>query len=501
MLNPVGLLPLLTSQRKALSYASGMPSEEDTRAAKRARRQGRVFETSPDVPLLQQSSSTSFAANNLQTLRGETHSLATAYPSGRNDLRIDTENAAAHNQDARSDLPLSPFTPSFNDRFQKLLQETPTHGSVRPNDNVTSANDNEPANKSAQKEDASLKFDIFTAILGHPELLFMVAKNLPINTLLSLYAMSRDFHSIMDTRFATMILSQAVPKAPDSARIFQWKSYPGLCQPDPAKRNLHPYRPLAEQGKTRDVPTFRWLKMVIFREKVCHEIMVMMAEDGVRLPPQCEQSLKKLWYLMDTPDNVRRIGLMHNKRFFQDIDLFMLTMLSIKLDMRFNDPAEGLGTTGLKRMLLAQCSLSTLWRALKREVLKSQYDVLKMFVRWKWDPRSEDRGLSIFGIPPSEVGMMQYEWHGRGGLRTLLMQPVDLVMRECVKRSIDMRQFIKQFLTWGYTDAETLKDCTPKRWDRKLEGLKDDYEGDEDMGDDILDLGLRKQISKMVLRD
>ena len=473
-----------------------MASDEDNRATKRARRQGRVFETPGDAPLL---STVSFDDTNAA---GEGFSLETNRTSGRPglpNLRLEPQRPLSPQQDSLISLPPSPFTPSFGVRFKRLLEPQPSEiDAVHDNDHMAGLEDS-PA--PAQHAKSPRNFDIFSAVSDHPELAFVVAKHLSVNSLVSLYAMSRPFHEIMDTRFTTMILSQACSKAFESARIFRWKWYPGLCQSDPAKRNIHPYRPLAEVGSTRDIPTFRWLKMVIFREKVCHEIMVMMAEDGVRLPPQCEQSLKKLWFLLDTPDNVRRIGLVHDKTFFHDIDLFMLTLLGIKMDMRFTDPVEGRGTSGLKRVLLAQSSLSVLWRTLKREILQSEFDVLRMFVRWKWMPRTEDRDLGIFGIPPSEIGMMQYEWHGQGGKRTLLMQPDDLISRECIKRSIDTRPLIKQMLVWGYVDPVTLDNCEPRRWERKLEQLKDDYDGDEDLGDDLLDLRVRKQISKMVLRD
>lgn len=476
--------------------------EEQERATKRARRQGRVI----DLPGgLESLSSANFAAApsgdspEAESSASAAHaSLTQGPPSWWNE---DSSNLL---QDGSTVVPQTPFTPGFGGQFYRSLElsETDNDAVMHDSDNIDAHTPSTAKTTSAKDRDPSEPFNLFTSLVQHPEIVLIIAKHLTVSSLVSLYAMSREFHDLMNQRFVTMVLSQAVPKAKDSACIFHWKNYPSLCQSDPAPRNVHPYPPLAEQGRTRDIPTFRWLRMVIFREKVCHEIMVIMAEDGVRLPQQCEQTLKKLWYLMDLPDNVRRIGLIHNKRFFQDFDLFMLTMFEIKLDMRFTDPVEGMGTSHLRKMLLAQSSLSTLWKALKRTALKSQFDVLKMFVRWKYAPPSEEAGMSIFGIPPEEIGMVQYEWHGRNGRRTLLMQPDELVMRECVRRKIDLRPHIKQMLVWGYIDPLTMKDHAPKKWDRKVEALKDDYEGDDpDLGDHILDLGVMKQISQMVLRD
>ncbi|OQU94794.1 hypothetical protein CLAIMM_01092 [Cladophialophora immunda] len=61
-------------------------------------------------------------------------------------------------------------------------------------------------------------FSIFQGFLLYPELCFTLAAHLPVKDLVSLYAISKDFHTILDTRFTTVILSQATAKAPESAR-------------------------------------------------------------------------------------------------------------------------------------------------------------------------------------------------------------------------------------------------------------------------------------------
>jgi hypothetical protein len=145
----------------------------------------------------------------------------------------------------------------------------------------------------------SPNFNIFPAILLYPELCFHLSTHLPLDSLVALYAISRDFHTILDSRFTTVILSQSLAKAPESSRIFPFRCYAHLCRKDPASRIPHPDPVKARAGISRAVPSFRWLRMVLWREKVVHEIMTIMAEDGVPLPSRCSLALKRMW--VNTP--------------------------------------------------------------------------------------------------------------------------------------------------------------------------------------------------------
>ena len=145
----------------------------------------------------------------------------------------------------------------------------------------------------------SPNFNIFPAILLYPELCFHLSTHLPLNSLVALYAISRDFHTILDSRFTTVILSQSLAKAPESSRVFPFRCYAHLCRKDPASRIPHPDPVKARAGISRAVPSFRWLRMVLWREKVVHEIMAIMAEDGVPLPSRCSLALKRMW--VNTP--------------------------------------------------------------------------------------------------------------------------------------------------------------------------------------------------------
>ncbi|KAI9707776.1 MAG: hypothetical protein M1836_000738 [Candelina mexicana] len=295
------------------------------------------------------------------------------------------------------------------------------------------------------------KYNIFKDLIAQPELTFEVARHLEVEDLVSLYAISKDFHCIVNSRFTTTILSQSLSKAPESSRTFLFKSYRSLCIVDPAGRQNEEV-----QGEVRRVPSLRWLRMVLYRENVVNEIIDCLAAEGHRLPKRASLTFKKIWFIMDIAANATRIALMHNREFWTDLDLHVATHIFIKLDMRFTDPVDGDGETTLRRMMLGQRSLTTLWKALKRTVLHTQLEVLQMYVRWKYKPLPHLRNYSILGVPAHEVGRGDREGWGRG--RNLMLRPDDLVMREAARRDLDVDTGMVEMMIWGYVDLETFED-------------------------------------------
>ena len=210
------------------------------------------------------------------------------------------------------------------------------------------------------------RFSVFNALLSYTELTLEVAKNLDIEDLISLYAISKDFHKLINSRFTAMITAQWYSKASESGRIFIHRCYKNLCMRDPALR-INETRP----NELRFIPSFRWLRMILFREAVVDDIMRSLAREGHRLPRGVTLAIKKIWFTIDISDNCRRIGLLHNAKFWTNKDLFLATMFFLKLDMRLTHPSTGNGEIGLRKMLLAQRSLSTLAKVLRREELRT----------------------------------------------------------------------------------------------------------------------------------
>lgn len=324
------------------------------------------------------------------------------------------------------------------------------------------------------------RFSVFIALLNYPELTLEFAKNLDIEDLVSLYATSKEFHMLVNTRFTAMIKAQWYGKAYESGSTFVHRCYKSLCMRDPARR-INKTRPI----ELRFIPSLRWLRMVLFREATVDDIMRSMAREGHRMPKQMTLIIKKIWFTLDIGDNSRRIGLIHNVKFWSNKDLFFATMFFLKLDMRLTNPATGNGELGLRKMLLGQRSLSTLSKVLKREEMRTQLDMLRMLVRYNYEP-ARHKEMSILGVPPEEVGKLQYEgW----GLRDTKFIGVDeLVMREAVKRKLNLQNHYVDMMIYGYINKQTWEDIrTPmprpiEEVDSEDEESESDETGVEKMG-------------------
>ncbi|KAJ9258035.1 hypothetical protein DTO207G8_1812 [Paecilomyces variotii] len=311
-----------------------------------------------------------------------------------------------------------------------------------------------PQLKTGHESDArtvNSDFNIFNAIMRHPELAFTLAKHLRVKELISLYAISRDFHNLMDTRFTTMVLTQATTKAPESANIFPFRCYQNLCIEDPA-RNPHPDLERAGLGVSRKVPSLRWLLMIFWRESVVMDIMRLMQRDGVGMPRDCIPAIKKLWFLMDIPDNARRIGIIQNSNLWSNADLFFASLFFVKLDMRFTDPLSGGGRDGMRRLVLAQPSFSLLWKLLRRTALQTHFETLKAYVRWKYRPLPHEADKTMFGVPPQEIGALQFEGYGKTGSKIRLQRVDELILKEGIRRRLSMHDRYMDMFLWGYVN-------------------------------------------------
>ena len=229
------------------------------------------------------------------------------------------------------------------------------------------------------------------------------------------------------------------------------------------------------ENEVRDVPSFRWLRMILFRERIVNEIILNLAKAGIGLPKYVTAAMKKLWFTMDIADNSRRIGLIHNKQFWTNRDLFMATLFLMKLDMRLTDPVDGNGEMGLRQMILSQRSLSFMHAVLYRRKLRNQYEMMQAFVAWKYVPPPGDRGIDIMGVPACWVGRGQFEGWGRG--TRVLMRPDQLIMREAARRGMRLENQYLDMMLWGNVDRKTHEDIWP------MQGIKDNgriWGGDSD---------------------
>ena len=163
------------------------------------------------------------------------------------------------------------------------------------------------------------RHDLFKEMANIPELFMELAKYLHIKDLLSLYAISIDFHETINGHMSHCMRRCAEYMAPESASLYLFKFYNWLCMEDPAGRR-HPQN----DGQARRVPSLKWLQMVVHREKTIRDILACMARQGHRMPEGMALSLKKstifqlswdcclIWILSDEPYSVASHGYFNN---------------------------------------------------------------------------------------------------------------------------------------------------------------------------------------------
>lgn len=314
------------------------------------------------------------------------------------------------------------------------------------------------------------EFSIFEALLNHAELIFEFSKHLDVDDLVSLYSISKDFHSLVNKRFTHMLRLQTTRKALESSRIFIFRCYQSLCQRDPAKRPLERLPRMV-----RWVPTFRWLRMILFRERIVTDIIGCLADEGHFMPRRVSLTIKKIWFTIDIGDNLHRIGTIHNRRFWTDEDLYLATLFFIKLDLCFTHPVTGNGEVGVRKMLLGQRSLSTLFLVLKRQQLLNQSELMGMLVKWDFQLTAQQREekKSLWGVPQYKAGVLSLEGWVRKGQK--LKQVDELVMREAIKRKLHLHDKYMDMVLYGYVNKSTFEDvwhpqesraCTPGEEDQ-----------------------------------
>ncbi|KAI9841259.1 MAG: hypothetical protein M1838_003658 [Thelocarpon superellum] len=297
-------------------------------------------------------------------------------------------------------------------------------------------------------------FFIFPALFQHVDIMMEVSQYLDVDTLVSLYAISRDFHALVSARMSTTLLSHARFHAPESASTFLFKAYKKLCVPDPAQRP-HP----VQAEEVRLVPSFRWLRMVLYREEVVRDIIRLLAREEHRLPPRASLTLKRMWLTMDISTNAKRVGLMHNHAFWTNEDLRVATMFFMKLDMRFMDPVESDGENALRKLVMAQRSLAFVRGVLDRSMLTTHTHLLAMHVRHGYRPSPDLSHYSILGVPADQVGRGELENRGEGP--AILLRPDELVMQEAIRRGIQMEALYLDMMLYGFIDLTTFEDILP----------------------------------------
>ncbi|KFY26108.1 hypothetical protein V493_04260 [Pseudogymnoascus sp. VKM F-4281 (FW-2241)] len=243
--------------------------------------------------------------------------------------------------------------------------------------------------------------------------------------------------------------------------------YDSLCIPDPAGR-----REPKNWALIRRVPSFRWLFMVVHRERCVRDILACLAREGHRLPKSTRETILKAWVVMDVATTAGRICLLHNEAWWTDSDCWNAQAWVLKLGMRFNEPMTGIGDDGLLRVMLGQRGLTPLWRLLKREGFTKAVQVLRAAVRYCYEVKPENSGMSIFGVPPAEIGRLHLEGWGEGKIH--LFRIDELVMRESVRRKLKLDDHLLYMMLWGHVDPVTGKDIKPSDEEMYMSDTEDE---------------------------
>jgi hypothetical protein len=314
-------------------------------------------------------------------------------------------------------------------------------------------------------------FNIFKAILRHPNLFFQFALRLPVDTMMDLYAIDKEFHYRLNKYSISILYDHALYHAPIATSVFSPVLYPDLVISDPVLKPMDGRVHLA-----RDIPSFRWTKMVFYRDRVVREILTMLALEGHRVPAQTETVLCKFWVIMELRTQALREAFLRDPLIWSNDDIHIFQLFLTKLDMRFSHPVQGQGSGQLSHMLLTQKSLTAL-----RDVLAGKWwtcgggqrldyqDVEEMVIKtyvsddldtdthpWLDDEIEND-------IPPWLWGLLSRENFEVDG--TSMDSCVDLVVFEGLRRRLHVQRWYLDFVLYGYVDVKSGKNIpAPRKW-------------------------------------
>lgn len=140
-------------------------------------------------------------------------------------------------------------------------------------------------------------FSLLSAFCANNQLLLLLTSYLNIPSLISLYAISKVYHHQFNCHYTAHILAIMRTWAPHSESIFPWRNYRDLCTKDPSLRQNTRFKDQKDDAASkhsdlRNVPTLRWLQMVVYRHGVCTDILIRLASYGHRCPAGTLDALK-----------------------------------------------------------------------------------------------------------------------------------------------------------------------------------------------------------------
>ncbi|CAK1366129.1 unnamed protein product [Cercospora beticola] len=347
-----------------------------------------------------------------------------------------------------------------------------------------------PAAQQTKRKD----FSLLGAFVDDSSLIITLVSYLDIPSLISWYAIDKKFHWYYNKNYTAFILASVRTWSPGAELIFPWRHYADLCIKDPIKRQKaksdHLGPDIAQMNLfSRDVPSLRWLQMVVWREGVVKDIFIQLATRALRVPPKTRDAMKRLWFIMDLPLNAHRISCIQSKRYIAPCHLKLATVFFLKLDMFFTDPgynlfpvnhpaqtvfpnrwANGMPLgSALKEILLAENSLTPLWRVLRglapdgaghgRPI--EEIDILKLWMRHKYRGPTQpsnnfNKSKPILGLRLEKFVQTGYQpyFPPKDGspFRPVPLMTIDLlVMSEAMRRKINAQEKVLEMINYGFS--------------------------------------------------
>ncbi|KAF1994141.1 hypothetical protein P154DRAFT_502373 [Amniculicola lignicola CBS 123094] len=307
-------------------------------------------------------------------------------------------------------------------------------------------------------------FVAYKAILRHPNLFFQFTLRLPPQDLLKLYSIDKEFHWRCNKYNTSLIYDHAKYHAPAAASVFAPQLFPRFCISDPVLKPMDNRTHLA-----RDIPSLRWVKLVMYRDNIVRQILTLLALEGHIFPRDMATVLMKFWVLMETETIAGRQAQLANPDNWSDADLHLFCLFLLKLDMRFGNPITGQGECALSRLVLVQSRLTFLRNVLLGRELKTYKELhvrvyhsfndqtINQNVMDMWFDMEDDDGFGDEAYRHGWNFLSQEGWVEDGAD---LPTGVDMLLEECVTRDLKIESLCVDFFMYGYVDSATGKNIS-----------------------------------------
>lgn len=231
---------------------------------------------------------------------------------------------------------------------------------------------------------------------------------------------------------------------------------------------------LAPERGPRVLLTFRYMFDVMYKIHTVHSILRSFAWDyDIHLPGPMLLTLGKLWFLMEQRSNGPRIAFIQDRKWFTDRDVALALQLMIKIDLVSNYPTSGHVFFGLRKLILAQKTLSFLLRVIDRYRLRTVAEMQALAAEMLYAPQANPRAQGKLHY--TAYNALRWEYPGLGWQRgqnewtridertgqlerrpyVQLIEMDELLIKESCRRRCFFHKRIDQFLTSGFVNAVT----------------------------------------------